>query len=272
MNTCNIHKYSFIGRRDKNEDEHFCFLNINGENKLYSPINLLCVFDGHGGNAVSKYLKNIIGEYLLKNLDLNVFYKHNLSSAFFTNIFENIQQKLIIEHPRIVQYCGSTACIVLHYIHNNKHKLWIINIGDSRAIRCNNNIAEQLSHDHKPNNKTERIRIQNLGGKIYFDGVDWRIKDLSLSRAIGDLDCKPYVSHLPEIYNYNLNKKDKFIIIACDGLWDVISNQEATNFVLNLLKQRYSGNYAKKLVYYAHEKGSTDNITVIIYFTFELNI
>ena len=92
----------------------------------------------------------------------------------------------------------------------------------------------QLTQDHKPNDKNERSRINKLGGKIYYDGYDWRIKDLSLSRAFGDIEAKPFVSHLPQIYRYKINNNDKFIIFACDGLWDVISNKKAINFVLKL--------------------------------------
>ena len=70
---------------------------------------------------------------------------------------------------------------------------------------------------------------------IKFDGSDWRIKDLSLSRAFGDTDASPYVTHLPQIYKYTLDKKDKFIIFGCDGLWDVMSNKKATDYILNLI-------------------------------------
>ena len=106
----------------------------------------------------------------------------------------------------------------------------MLNVGDSRAVLCNyKNFAVPLTVDHKPNLLKERKRIEKLGGKIKFDGSDWRIKDLSLSRAFGDLDTFPYVTHKPDISKYSLNKKDKFIIFACDGLWDVMSNSQAEN-------------------------------------------
>jgi len=172
------------------------------------------------------------------------------------------------EHPRAVQYCGSTCCVVIQYKDSsNKNKIWVLNIGDSRAVKCNkNNIAEQLSQDHKPNNPEEKKRIESLGGKIQFDGCDWRIKDLSLSRAFGDIECTPYVTHLPQIYNYKVSSSDKFMIIACDGLWDVVSNQDATDFVNQLLITNNKVNYAKELAQYALTKGSLDNVTVMIYF------
>ena len=116
------------------------------------------------------------------------------------------------------------------------------------------------------NSKTEKNRIEKLGGKIKFDGADWRIKDLSLSRAFGDLDTYPYVTHKPEIFRVRLNKKDKFIIFACDGLWDVVSNSGAVRFVNKLIKSKYTGNISKKLAEYAIKQGSHDNVTVSILF------
>jgi len=129
-----------------------------------------------------------------------------------------------------------------------------------------NNEAQQLSLDHKPNVPEEKKRIERLGGKITFDGYDWRIKSLSLSRAFGDLDCQPYVTHIPNIFKYNIDNKDNFLIIACDGLWDVLSNKKAVDFVKNLQANNFTGNYAKELAQYGLNNNSLDNITVVIYF------
>ena len=145
--------------------------------------------------------------------------------------------------------------------------LWMINVGDSRGVLCkHNNSVLQLTEDHKPNDVNEKKRISQLGGKIYYDGYDWRIKDLSLSRAFGDIEAKPYVSHLPQIYRYKLNDNDKFVIFACDGLWDVLSNKKAVNFVLKLQQMNFKGNIAAKLAEYAILEGSYDNVTVVILF------
>ena len=87
-----------------------------------------------------------------------------------------------------------------------------------------------------------------------------------LYQAFGDTDACPYVTHLPQIYKYNLNKKDKFLIFACDGLWDVMSNKKATDYVLGLMKKNFTGNYSKKLAEKAIKEGSTDNVTAIVLF------
>ena len=69
-----------------------------------------------------------------------------------------------------------------------------------------------------------------------------------------------------QIYRYKLSSGDKFIIKACDGLWDVVSNQEAIDFVIDLQNKNFKGNFSKALCDYAYGKGSLDNITTIVYF------
>ena len=263
-----IYSHSLQGRRDDNEDTHYIFDNLNNNIKKINPITFLSVFDGHGGKQISHFLKNNLPLYFLKNNN-NLYLKSNLAINFFNDIFNYIQKTIINQHPKIVQRCGSTACICIHYINkNNKPKLWVINLGDTRIIKCNKmNISEQLSLDHKPNEPSEKKRIESLCGKISKDlNDDYRIKNLSLSRSFGDLDCVPYVTHIPSIYAYNINKGDKFIILACDGLWDVLSNQDAADFINALLDNpNYKGNYAKDLAEHAFNSKSYDNITVIVY-------
>lgn len=258
-----VYSHSLQGKRDTNEDQHSTILNLNKDNKELNNINFLGVYDGHGGKLVSKYLKENLPIYFIKKFKKNIYLKQNMFSKHVVDVYNLIQNDLKDNHPRAVNYCGSTCCITIHC----EGFLWIINVGDSRAVLSNENgIAIPLSKDHKPNSPEERVRIENLGGKIIFDGVDWRIKNLSLSRAFGDIECTPYVTHLPQIYCRKLSKGDKFLILACDGLWDVLSNQDAVDFILDLETKNYRGNYAKVLAEYALEKGSMDNVTVIVYY------
>ena len=264
-----VYSHSLQGKRDTNEDQHSTILNLNNDNKEMNNINFLGVYDGHGGKTVSKYLKENLPIYFIKKFKKNIYLKQNMFSKHVVDVYNLIQNDLKDNHPRLVNYCGSTCCITIHCLEEGF--LWIINVGDSRAVLLNENgIAIPLSKDHKPNSPEDRIRIKNLGGKIVYDGVDWRIKNLSLSRAFGDIECTPYVTHLPQIYCRKLSKGDKFLILACDGLWDVLSNQDAADFILDLENVEYKGNYAKALAEHALEKGSMDNITVIVYY-FELN-
>ena len=228
---------------------------------------MFAVFDGHGGSSISKYLKLNLPHKILNKKNKHIFNNNSNTTTLFNDIYNSIQNDIKEKHPRIAYRCGSTCCVGIHYLdNNNNHRLWILNVGDSRAVKCNRKgEAVQLSEDHKPHHKSERDRIKHAGGKIVFDGVDWRINDLSLSRAFGDLDAQPQVIHTPDIYNYKLSTYDKFIIFACDGLWDVINNQEAVSYVNKLISSNINCNYAKELALYAYKKGSLDNITIIVY-------
>ena len=264
-----MYYHTVQGKRESNEDQHFIFSNLDGKNSDKNNINMIGVFDGHGGKLVSKYLKENLPDYFTKKFKDNLFSKPEKFSKYVNKVFDTLQTKLIEDHPKAVNYCGSTACLTIHCINKLEKKgyLWIINIGDSRAVLNNKNgLSIQLSKDHKPNSPDERLRIEKMGGKIAFDGADWRVKDLSLSRAFGDIDCTPYVTHLPQIYKYNLSSKDKFVILACDGLWDVVSNQDAVDFIQDLLNKNFKGNFSKMLCEYALAKGSMDNVSIIIYF------
>jgi serine/threonine protein phosphatase PrpC len=205
----------------------------------------------------------------VKKFKKDIYSRPETASKYFIKVYDLIQNNIEKVHPRAIQYSGSTACVGIHFKDDeNKDKLWVLNVGDSRSVKCNKlNIAEQLTIDHKPNCPEEKLRIEQLGGQIEFDGSDWRIKNLSLSRAFGDLDCTPYVTHLPQIYKYRISSSDKFIIFACDGLWDVLSNQDAIDFINELLmNKKFKGNYAKELAEHAYNEGSLDNITTIVYF------
>jgi serine/threonine protein phosphatase PrpC len=267
-----VQSVSLQGHRESNEDQHCVYLNIDTKKKNLNKINFYSVFDGHGGDKVSKFLKDNIPKYFLKKNKHNVFENNNITKKYIKKVFNHIQNKL--KEEDYSEHSGSTALVVIHSKSKKKNNLWVANTGDSRGIVCNKyDIAIQLTMDHKPNNLRERKRIEDMNGKIHFDGHDWRVKDLSLSRAFGDLDAVPYVTHEPEIYKYKLSSKDKFMVLACDGLWDVLSNQEVVNFVLeccnygyNKTKNEIELDIASRLAKFAINSGSQDNVTVIIQF------
>lgn len=270
-----VHSVSLIGQRPSNEDHHLIYENINGENSNTTDINLYSIFDGHGGKGISKFLKEKYSSYFTKKDLLYHPTKKSEYNKFIKKVIQTLQEKLIKDIPA-AKSSGSTALSTIFYNHNNRNYFYVINIGDSRAIICNKyNIAVPLTKDHKPNSYEEKKRITELGGKIIFDQGDWRIKDLSVSRAFGDLDATPFVNPTPDIFRYELETNDKFLVMACDGLWDVMSNQEVVDYILEefdkLKKNKTTNgggrnNIAKLLGEYAIQKGSFDNITIIIVF------
>ena len=101
--------------------------------------------------------------------------------------------------------------------------------------------------NHKPDDPVEKSRLEKMGGEVYKDSESvFRIGDLSLSRAFGDGDNAPYISQKPDIFLKKITPQTKYIVMACDGLWDIISNQDAIDFVKNLFNQKFTGNIAKE--------------------------
>ncbi|KHN07593.1 Protein phosphatase 2C 37 [Glycine soja] len=115
-------------------------------------------------------------------------------------------------------------------------KIVVSNCGDSRAVLCRNGVAIPLSSDHKPDRPDELLRVQSKGGRvIYWDGP--RVLGvLAMSRAIGDNYLKPYVISEPEVMVTERTEEDECLILASDGLWDVVSNETACGVVRMCLK------------------------------------
>lgn len=121
---------------------------------------------------------------------------------------------------------GSTACVLLI----TPTEIYCANVGDSRAIITQGTNVYDLSDDHKPDNEDELIRIEAAG----CDVTDGRVAGkLSLSRAIGDLAYKKNASLgieaqaitcVPDITKRVRTDEDTFIIVACDGIWDVLTS------------------------------------------------
>lgn len=122
--------------------------------------------------------------------------------------------------------------------------LYVANAGDSRGVLCRGSIAYPLSEDHKPQNEVEMNRICAAGGFVSAVG---RVNgNLNLSRSLGDLKYKQVrgvgeegqiISADPDITITRLQDGDRFFILACDGIWDCLTSQEACDFVVARLDQ-----------------------------------
>ena len=160
------------------------------------------------------------------------------TSDYYEN---NDDEYLPLDESRSQPYqpegCGCTAVVVV-VVGDENPTLITANAGDSRAVLCRNNHAIALSRDHKPGLPRETKRIYDAGGTVSFGRVEG---NLNLSRALGDL-CyksdpmlppeKQKISGFPDVSVVPLCCKDQFVILACDGIWDCLSNQEAVDFVL----------------------------------------
>jgi serine/threonine protein phosphatase PrpC len=162
--------------------------------------------------------------------------------------------------------CCALICLWLR----DQKKLVLANLGDSRAVLCRKGKAVALTNDHRPTSPLEVERIIKQGGSIPPNGRLFNI--FSISRALGDKDFKigpleGILSTEPDIFEVSLTNSDYFIIMASDGFWDVISNDEAVVLTVHYFS-RFSvynlGKVTKELVNEAVRRGSTDDITVLV--------
>jgi serine/threonine protein phosphatase PrpC len=255
------------------------------------------VFDGHGGNLVSRFLKKRLYDEYSKILsskhwefrddfaDRNKLRTPSVSShvASIRSAFEKIEQEVLEDDD--MGHQGSTAvAVVVHVAEDGHRTLLSANVGDSRAILSKRKKAIDLTWDHKPNEERERARIFARGGEVEWDphAQVHRVQHLSLSRAIGDRFAKPIVTADPEIRVFPVaDGDDEFFLLASDGLWDVMTSQDVVDFVHSTLENENSNKqlrgdekaikmrvlYKKMAKLVAEEalaRGSSDNICVLL--------
>jgi serine/threonine protein phosphatase PrpC len=274
------------------------------------------VFDGHGGPAVSRYLRKNLYANVQAFLPLaptaasssspsssevsassgsNASVVVEASVDDYARALESALHKVDREILRISHWSfqGSTAVVV--WLHGRRtvddnpavnpeptfspqKTILVANIGDSRAVLCRNQTAWDLSRDHKPSDPNEKARIEGLGGSVVWCGDTdkfgmpieeqgiYRVNgNLALSRAIGDRAERPHVTAEPEIISVPVEGGDEFIIVATDGLWDVMDSSEAVEYVLALLGAGLQRNkVAERMVAEAMLRGTYDNVTVVI--------
>ncbi|GKU90545.1 hypothetical protein SLEP1_g4530 [Rubroshorea leprosula] len=209
------------------------------------------VFDGHGGSRTAEYLKS----NLFKNLSCHPGLIKDTKTAI-VEAFRQTDADYLEEEKGQEKDAGSTASTALLL----GNRLLVANVGDSRVVACRAGSAIPLSVDHKPDRSDEHQRIEDAGGFIIWAGT-WRVGGvLAVSRAFGDKLLKPYVVAEPEIQEEEIDGVD-FIIIASDGLWNVISNNDAVAIIQDITNAEDA---SRKLVYEAYARGSADNITCVV--------
>lgn len=132
--------------------------------------------------------------------------------------------------------CTAVSAMIIEKV------LYVANSGDSRAVLCRNGQAIAMSNDHKPENQEELDRILAAGGTV----IEGRVNgNLNLCRSLGDFEYKSdpalspeaqMITANPEIKTIELTAQDEFLVLACDGVWDILSNQECCDFIKERLK------------------------------------
>ncbi|XP_014277039.1 probable protein phosphatase 2C T23F11.1 isoform X2 [Halyomorpha halys] len=191
--------------------------------------SFLGVFDGHGGHVIADFLsKNIFNYIITDPAYLNGNVKTGIENAFM-RLDSYLMKDILFGKTE----AGSTAVVVVI----KDDTIYCANVGDSRAIAFANNEVVPLSTDHKPMLPIERQRILEAGCFINFDRVNG---DLALSRAFGDFSYKKNknksvseqaVISQPEVVKKTITQEWEFVVLACDGVWDVMTNEQVCRFI-----------------------------------------
>ncbi len=213
---------------------------------------LFAVFDGHGGRQVSDHCAERIGDEMRKEIAKTPGDLSGAIEAVFLRINDELR---LIDADNT----GSTGCVAIVRQEMGQKVLYVANVGDTRAVMSKNGIAERMSYDHKATDQGEYERIKASKGLI----LDGRVGGtLAITRAFGDHSLKPAgVIANPYIKKHILKITDKFLILASDGVWDGLEDQEAVNYCKEDCSTK---DIAQAIVKGALDKGSKDNISCLV--------
>lgn len=232
-------------------------------------LGLFTLYDGHGGGEIAQYLKSRLPELFAKILsplnnkfeteDLNYDIENSIN-MLFNKLDDEI--KLTSES----EYMGSTAVIVLvckekDYISplTSRKVVYCANVGDSRCVLVSNFGVKRLSYDHKASDIQEINRVNGSGGLIFNGRV---FGQLIITRAFGDHSLKRYgVIATPHISKHFVSEKDKYLILASDGVWDVILDEELLKLSQTVLN---ADEFSKLIIKTSLLRGTQDNISCIV--------
>lgn len=262
------------GWRKSMEDAHFAVSDLRGvraaavaatsgaahDGDDWSDTALFGVMDGHGGAQVAKFCAQHLPHKIASRSDRDL--EDTLISSF-----EEMDQMLldpsnlnelkdlakghnpIRDHP--ANGCGATAAVCCV----RSETLVVANAGDSRVVLSRDGKAIDLSTDHKPSLQSEVERIKLAGGFVSPclapQGTVYRVNGgLAVSRALGDLKYKRHkdlppqsqqICSTPEVQVIPRDAGDEFVVIACDGVWDVLSSQEVVDHIRPCLRALHAG-------------------------------
>ncbi|CAA6658201.1 unnamed protein product [Spirodela intermedia] len=215
-------------------------------------LGLFAIFDGHLGHNVADYLQTHLFDNILKQPEFWTDIQSAIRKAY------GITDEHILEKASDLGRGGSTAVTAILI---SGERLIVANVGDSRAVLCKCGDAIQLSIDHEPS--IERRAIERKGGFVSnipgdVPRVDGR---LAVARAFGDRSLKRHLSSDPDVVEALVDVETEFLILASDGLWKVMTNQEATDSIRSMKDPQAA---AKHLIEQALARKSKDDISCVV--------
>lgn len=244
------HGYHLVKGKANHPMEDYVFAEFKQVNG--SELGLFAIFDGHLSHVIPDYLKANLFNNILNEPDFWTEPENAIRKAY------RLTDTNILEQAIDLGKGGSTAVTAILI---NCQKLVIANVGDSRAVISKNGVAKQLSVDHEP--ASERESIENRGGFVSnFPGDVARVDgQLAVARAFGDKSLKKHLTSEPDVSIETIDEDTDLIILASDGLWKVMSNQEAVDAIKGIKDARSA---AKHLTEEAVKRNSKDDISIIV--------
>jgi serine/threonine protein phosphatase PrpC len=239
------------GSREYMEDRHVVL--------HHAGTSIAAVFDGHGGSELSEYCVKAFPYHLNKA----VLEHHHDPAVAMQRAVQGVDDSARDNLGHVS--AGSTLCAVLVL----PRAIITANVGDSRAILSRVDEIVDLSRDHKPSDKLEQDRILAGGGFVTLpqqtDGVHRVMGRMSVSRALGDWELKPWVSSASDVTVHERTSQDRFIVVATDGVWDVMSSHE----VCSLLNTAFASGMRPRaalltVLAECRRRRSGDNITLVL--------
>jgi len=288
--------YSGISRKgfapynpDKQNQDSMIMVQLPFSNNCKGEL-LLCVFDGHGehGHHVSRHFRNRLPE-LLK--DHEQFSNNGETERVLRESLQIVEEEVIANTTINSALSGTTAVVTV--IRDDLY--FVANVGDSRVVKATTTVdknnketmmAVDLSIDHKPDSELEQQRIESIGGRVfaikYDDGIDGPARvwladadtpGLAMSRSMCDTVGKRagVISEAETFVHRLISKKDTFLIIATDGLWEFMTSQEVCDIVSKHVDSRDCRSALTELVAessrrWQEEEPVIDDTTIIIAF------
>lgn len=218
--------------------------------------DFFAIYDGHGGEEISYFLSNNFHKILQQGLE-----KYNDVKEAIYKTFIDANENIIKDD--LVSKAGSTAAIV--YIKDKT--LYFANCGDTRIVLSSGLKSVRCSIDHKPYINEETKRIESRGGFVSIEfGIDRVNGVLAVSRSFGDKFLYPIVDSEPFIKEMKITDDMNFFIIASDGLWDYITDEEAVNIARSANTAKEASEKLVEAVKYPE-----DNLSVIVVYLKEKN-
>ncbi|CAN6447302.1 unnamed protein product [Victoria cruziana] len=207
--------------RDVMEDSHKIISGYRGDPKK----GFFGVYDGHGGRNAADYVAENLHEHVLEMTQ---------KCEGQSKVEATKCAYLRTDKEFLSKGLNSGACCVTAFIEDGE--IIISNLGDCRAVICRDGVAEALTRDHRASREDEQARIEAQGGYVDIHHGTWRVEGvLAVTRGIGDRHLKEWVLAEPDSRELVITADMELLILASDGLWEKVDNQEAVNTVMNLL-------------------------------------